>query len=215
MKIKAAIFDLDGTLLDSMHIWDTLAEDYLLSVGAQPKAELREKLHAFTLREAAEYLKSEYSLPYTVAQILGNIIENVRSFYFNTASLKEGAFDFLKLLRHKQIKLCIATAGERELAEAALKRCGIFEFFDKIFTCAEIGHSKREPHIFLEALAFLNISPEEVLVFEDAYFAAKTAKELGFKVCGVFDKSENEAEALKALADFYITSFKEKGVYID
>lgn len=215
MNFNAVIFDLDGTLLDSMHIWDTLAEDYLKSVGVEAKPGLCDAVNTLMMEDAAVYLKKEYSLPYPTEKILEDIFAIVDDFYFNTTVLKHGVLDFLAQLKEKKIKMCIATASERYVVEAALKRCMAYEFFDRIFTCSEVGHSKTEPDIFFKAAEFLQEVPENILVFEDAHFAAQTAKDVGFKVCGVFDPSEKCIEELKRTADFYINSFKEAGDLID
>lgn len=215
MKFNAVIFDLDGTLLDSMYIWDTLAGDYLKSVGIKPHNGLSDEVNTLMMEDAAVYLKEEYALPYPTEKILKDIFAIVDDFYFNTTSLKEGVFEFLNLLKNSGIKMCIATASERYVVEAALKRCNVYDFFDRIFTCSEVGHSKTKPDVFFEAAKFLNEQPKDILVFEDALFAAQTAKTAGFKVCGVYDQSEKCTDELKITADYYINSFKEAGGLID
>ncbi len=215
MKFNAVIFDLDGTLLDSMYIWDTLAGDYLKSIGIKPRDGLSDEVNTLMMEDAAIYLKEEYNLPYPTEKILEDIFAIVDDFYFKKASLKDGVFEFLNLLKNYGIKMCIATASERYVVEAALKRCQIYNFFDRIFTCSEVGNSKTKPDIFFEAAEFLEEPPKDILVFEDALFAARTAKNSGFKVCVVYDQSEKCVEELKRTADYYINSFKEAGDLID
>ena len=215
MNFNAVIFDLDGTLLDSMYIWDTLAGDYLKSIGIKPRDGLSDEVNTLMMEDAAIYLKEEYALPYSTEKILDDIFAIVDDFYFNTASIKEGVYDFLNLLKNLGIRMCIATASERYVVEAALKRCKVYDFFDRVFTCSEVGYSKTKPDIFFEAAKFLNEQSKDILVFEDALFAAQTAKNAGFKVCGVYDQSEKCVEELKRTADYYINSFKEAGALID
>ena len=215
MNFNAVIFDLDGTLLDSMYIWDTLAEDYLKSIGVEAKPGLCDAVNTLMMEDAAVYLKEEYALSYPTEKILDDIFAIVDDFYFNIASLKDGVLDFLTKLKNWGIKMCIATASERYVVEAALKRCRVYDFFDRIFTCSEVGCSKTEPKIFFEAAEFLGEQPKDILVFEDALFAAQTAKNAGFKVCGVYDPSEKCTEELKSTADYYINSFKGAGGLID
>ncbi len=215
MNFNAVIFDLDGTLLDSMYIWDTLAEDYLKSIGVEAKPGLCDAVNTLMMEDAAVYLKEEYSLPYPTEKILADIFAIVDDFYFNTSVLKDGVLDFLTQLNNLGIKMCIATASERYVVEAALKRCLVFDFFDRIFTCSEVGYSKTDPKIFFEAAEFLGEQPKDILVFEDALFAAQTAKNAGFKVCGIYDPSEKCITELKRTVDFYINSFKEAGDLID
>ena len=215
MNFNAVIFDLDGTLLDSMYIWDTLAEDYLKSIGVEAKPGLCDAVNTLMMEDAAVYLKEEYALSYPTEKILDDIFAIVDDFYFNITSLKDGVLDFLTQLKNSGIKMCIATASERYVVEAALKRCRVYDFFDRIFTCSEVGRSKTDPDIFFEAAKFLEEQPKDILVFEDALFAAQTAKNSGFKVCGVYDPSEKCTEELKSTADYYINSFKEAGGLID
>lgn len=215
MKINAAIFDLDGTLLDSMSIWEHLCERYLLSLGKNPDPELNQVISTMTILQACEYLINEYQLDSSPEEIAAMLQSTVKDFYFYEAQLKPGVRDFLAKLSGRGIKMCIATASDRPYVEAALKRCGIFEYFDKIFTCSEIGFSKQSPDIFNTATKFLNTEISKTAVFEDAYFAAQTAKGLGYFVCGVFDQSEPKTNKLKEIADIYIKDFNEAGAYFD
>lgn len=208
MKIEGAIFDLDGTLLDSMIIWDTVGEDYLLSLGIRPREDLREALKPMSLLQAAEYFKAAYGVEKTTEEIMDGINSIVEQFYISETVLKDGVADFLQKLARRKVKMCIATATDQYLVEAALKRCGILQYFTGIFTCSEVGHGKDEPVIYEKALEHLGTEKGSTLVFEDAVHAIETAKRAGFVVAGVFDKSEKQ-EKVRALSDFYITDFRE------
>lgn len=205
--IKGAIFDLDGTLLDSMVLWDTLGERYLLSIGQKPHEDLRETFKTSSLKQAADYLKKEYSLSFSVSEIMNGINSLAEHFYYHEASLKAGVKVFLAFLKDNGVKMCIATATDKYLAEAALKRCGIDKYFSEIFTCTEIGHGKDEPIIFQEALGHLGTEKNETFVFEDALYAIKTAKKYGFKIAAVYDEYSKEQAEIKELADIYIEDF--------
>lgn len=209
MNVKAVIFDFDGTLFDSMGIWESAGADYLSSIGYRAEDGLAAKMGALSMTQSAEYLKEHYALPLTVEEIIRGVNETVRDFYFNLAKPKEGAETLLRKLREKGIGTCIATASDRPLIEAALERCGMLKYFDFILTCTEVGHGKDEPYVFERALERLGTEKDRTAVFEDAYYAAKTAKDAGFFVVGVHDRYEARAEELRALADVYIGGFPE------
>ena len=140
MKLKCVIFDFDGTLFDSMYLWDTVAESYVRSRGKEPKPTVREEVRALSLLQAAEHLKKEYDLAETPEEIMAGIDGIIEHFYRDEVQPKPGVVPFLKELRAKGVDVCIATATDRYLIEAALRRCGIENLFDAIFTCSEVGH---------------------------------------------------------------------------
>lgn len=211
MSIKSIIFDFDGTLFDTMSIWETAGADYLSSLGYASEKDLGKKLKEMSLMQSAAYLREHYGLPMSAEEILSGVNKTVEDFYFYRAMPKENVLTALAGLREKGIKLCIATATDRYLVEAALKRCGLFDCFDAIFTCTEAGHGKDEPYIFEAACEAMGAGKSATAVFEDSYHAAKTAKGAGFFLVGVYDRYEKRTAELKALADLYINSFDEVG----
>ncbi len=216
MKITGAIFDLDGTLLDSMFIWDNIGKDYLLSLGITPKEDLDEILKPLSLKQAAEYLQCEYKLKAGTEEIISGINNMITDFYSDTVLPKEGVLPFLQHLKNKGIKMCIATATDRHLAESALKRTLLSEFFSEIFTCGSVGFGKDNPTIYNAALNHLGTNKDTTVVFEDAIHAISTAKKEGYFVVGVYDNSEQcNAEKIKDMSDIYIHSFHEMRAYID
>lgn len=214
-KIKGAIFDLDGTLLDSMYIWDTIGVDYLKQKGITPESNFRETVKPMSLYQSACYAKERYNIADSTDVIMSDINKMVESFYINDALPKEGVKEFLYELEKKGVQMCIATATDRYLAEAALKRNGMTGFFKEILTCTEVGCGKDEDKIYNMAAECLCADKNEVMVFEDASHAAATAKRAGFMVCGVYDRSETDFDTLIKNSDVYIKSFKEAGDYID
>lgn len=214
--IKGAIFDLDGTLLDSMPIWDTLGEDYLKSIGKEPKKDLKEKISVMSLKQAAEYFISEYGVNLNPTKIMEEFNDMLSNFYYKKAFVKEGAKEFLERLKKKNIKMCVVTATDKVLAQQSLKNNQMLEYFEYIFTCNEMGYGKDSEEIFNEAVKSLGTEKEHTIIFEDALYAIKTAKKTGMPVVAVFDESaENEKEEIKNLADLYIHSFVEMGEHID
>ena len=209
MRIRGAIFDVDGTLLDSMFIWDTIGEAYLRSIGYQPKENLNETFKNMSLHQAARYYQTEYGVTRSIDEIMDGVNAMLERYYRFEVPLKPGVAELLEWLRQGGVRLCIATATDRHLVEAALDRCGVLSCFGEIFTCNEVGHGKDEPDIFEAALRFLGTRREETLVFDDALYAVRTAKEAGFPVAAVYDSHEKNQEGLRALADFYIEDFSQ------
>lgn len=204
MIIHGAIFDVDGTLLDSMSIWDTIGENYLRSIGYKPREDLNEALKKMSLYQAACYYRSEYGVTLSIAEIMDGVNAMLERYYQWEVPLKAGAAGLLERLRQAGVKLCIATATDRCLVDAALSRLGVRSYFEKIFTCSEAGHGKDEPYIFDAALRFLGTEKSETLVFDDALYAIQTAQNAGFPVAAVYDAHELEQEKIHCLADFYL-----------
>lgn len=209
MKIKGAIFDLDGTLLDSMIVWDTIAEDYLRSRGIEPRENLTEKFKDMSLTQAARYYQRVYGLPDSVDAIIDGVKRLIATFYIEKVQAKAGALALLEQLQKMGVKMCVTTAADKFLATSALERNGLLPYFTAIIGCDEIGHSKDEPDIFFAAQRLLGTAQAYTWVFEDALHAVKTAKAAGFPVIGVYDKAESEAKAVQIAADYYIHSFTE------
>ena len=205
--IKGAIFDMDGTVLNSMWVWHDLGKRYLAKRGILAEEGLSEKLLRLSLDQGAKYLKERYALNCTEWQIADGINELVRRDYIQNVQLKRGAAELLKKLYSAGVKICAATATDEKLIDAALRRCGVRKYFDGIFTCTAVGHGKDEPDVFEIALAFLGTEKGETFIFEDALHAADTAKRAGFKVVGVYDASELFGDRLKTLAEYYTVDF--------
>ncbi|MGN0349301.1 MAG: HAD family hydrolase [Roseburia sp.] len=213
--IQGAIFDLDGTLLDSMSVWDTIGEDYLRSLGMEPKENLRETFQAFTLEQSAEYYREHYGVTLSVTEIIKNVNAMVENYYIEIVPLKPGVKELLTKLHNHGVKMCIATATDRYLAEAALKRCGVRKFFSEIFTCAQVGKSKEDPGIYHAALEHLGTDKTQTVVFEDACYALKTAKADGFVAAAVYDAYEDNQKEMRAISDFYIDDFSDIDVFLN
>lgn len=200
--IKAAIFDLDGTLLDSTNMWENLGERFLQSLDIVPEEDLRDKIWDLSLPESAAFFKREYELSLSEEEIIARLNELSESVYTSEAPLKSGVKRLLGSLQMLDIKTALATAADKNLASAALARTGISEHFSGIFSCSEHG-AKTSPDIFLKAAELLGTNPQETVVFEDSLTAVQTAKAAGFITAAVFDKSEKNPDLLRDTADFY------------
>ena len=205
--IKGAIFDVDGTLLDSMGVWDTIGEDYLRSLGYEPREKLNEKFRTMSIREAAAYYISEYGVALTVEEICRQVNGWIELFYREEAQLKPGAADFVKRLHESGVKLAIATATDDFLVEAALRRCGVLEYFSSLITCTHVNCGKDRPEVYRAAMETLGSSREETVVLEDSLKALRTARDDGFLTVGVCDRFERDQAGLAALAHIYIKDF--------
>ena len=207
--IRGAIFDLDGTLLDSMAVWATLGERYLRSIGYEPRERLGETFKTFSTEQAARYYREHYGVPLSVPEIVAGVNAMIDRFYREEVRPKPGVEPFLRCLRSMGLRLCVATANDGTLAREALERCGMLDCFTAIFSCADLGlGGKGEPDIFRAALAHLGTEKAETAVFEDTLHAVRTAKADGFPVVAVYDPYEPEQEALRALADYYLISYE-------
>ena len=205
--IKGAIFDLDGTLLDSMFIWDTIGEEYLRSLGKEPHEDLKETFMTLTLEEAAVYYREHYGVTLSVGEIVDGVNSMVEETYRTKVTLKPGISEYLAWLKENGVRMCVATVTDRYLVEETLDRLGVRHYFSEIFTCAEVGFGKDKPIIYQKALEHLGTEKSDTYVFEDLPFALNTAKTDGFPTVGVYDRHEVHQDELKGLADYYVLDF--------
>lgn len=198
-----AIFDLDGTLLDSMPVWKDAGNVFLARLGKQGEEGLDRKLFPLSVLEGAKYLKEHYALALTPQEIVDGLDDTIAEAYRTSIPLKEGARELIKALSRRGIPLAVATATDRPLVETALVRLGVAGYFTALFTCGEVGKGKGESAAVYEAAAAsIGVPSAHCWVFEDALHAARTAKNAGFRVVGVYDEaSGREWQELSALAD--------------
>lgn len=209
-KFKGIILDLDGTVLDSMGAWHNVGSDFLKDHGITPPDDLEEVLKPMSFYESANYFIDNYNMTYSPEEIMAKVYDKVAYKYKNTVKLKAGSAKYLKIQHENGIEMCIATATDKELAQRALEREGIYQYFSFIITCDEVGKGKEDPLIYMKALQRLKMNIEEVCVFEDALHCANTAKKAGFYVVGVYDEySHKDMKELKNTCDKYIMSYDE------
>lgn len=207
--IRGAIFDADGTLLDSMGMWETAGVRYLESLGVEARPGLREVLFPMSLADCAVYLRREYGLTETEPEIEDGINRIIRIFYTQEVEAKPGAAEFLEGLRRRGIGITLATATDRSCIVAGLNRAGLLSYFDEIFTCGELGLDKNTPEIFHMARNRMGTKPEDTWVFEDAVHAAGTAFRGGFKVAGVADPYSDQ-DALRKVCHIYLPELNDE-----
>lgn len=215
MNFKGAIFDLDGTLLDSMPIWNGIGEKYLLSKGIAPQENLSKRFREMDLLQAAEYYRERYGITDGTQEITRGIERLIEHFYRCEVTAKDGAKEFLERLKSANIRMCVATANSKELAVAALKHCGLCDYFEMIFTTNDMECGKNSPAIYDKALAFFGLQKQEVIVFEDALHAIQTAAKAGYTIAAVQDNSAKaDEQEIKRIADFYISDYREVDFYV-
>ena len=209
-NIKGAIFDVDGTLLDSMPIWENLGERYLAGLGIAAEPGLTGILNTMSTRQGAEYLIRHYRLKESMEETMDGINRLLLQFYSLSAPLKVGVQECLVMLGGRNITLTAATSSERPNVEAAMERLDIRGYFQEILTCSEMHTDKTQPDIFLAAAEKMHTQPEETLVFEDAYHAVQTAKAAGFLTIALYDRSsEAQEREIRRISDGYFRTMED------
>lgn len=206
--IKAVIFDLDGTLIDSMQVWYKVDKQFLIENGIEnPPPEISEQVKKMTIFQSSQLFIDEFNLKCTQEYVINRIEELVRIEYAERIPLKPFVNETLDVLDSMNIPYCIATATYKSLAQAVLKRCGIIDRFRFILTDVEYPNGKKFPDIFLGACERFGTKPYETLVVEDSLHCIETAKKAGFPVVAVYDKaSEIDRKAIENTADYYFES---------
>lgn len=208
--MTGAIFDVDGTLLDSMPIWEDVSVRYLKSLGVEAESNLSQKLERMSVEEGAAYIKGNYHLRESEEEIAAATLKIVEDFYYNEAPLKPGVREYLAKLKKEKIPMVIATSSVRLHVEAALRRLGVLSCFDKIFTCSEVGEGKTRPLIYEKAGEYIGGDFRDIYVFEDAIHALETAKQAGFYTVAVYDPSaEKDWGRLQEEADVSVTDMRQ------
>ena len=207
---KAVIFDLDGTLVDSMWMWKAIDIEYLAKFGISLPQTLQKDIEGMSFSETAVYFKNTFHISDSLDKIKQDWNQMAYEKYTKEVSFKAGAKEFLEHCKKKGIKLGIATSNSKELVDATMDALGAREYFDCIMTACEVKKGKPAPDIYLEVAKRLHVNTYECLVFEDVEMGILAGKNAGMEVCAVEDDfSLDQTEKKKALADYYVKDYYE------
>ena len=208
LDVKAAIFDMDGTLVDSLMLWDILTEAmakaYPHKVGTVITEEDDKAIRVLPLRDGMQLLHDHYGIADSGEELFRLATDTFADFYANRVQLKAGVRDFLDYLQARGVKMCIASATAPDLVESAMDHCGIRHYFDTVFSCGVLGKGKDTPDIYLMAMEHLGEDMAHTWVFEDAFVAIQTATGIGMQTVGIYDKYNPYQDEIKAMATHYI-----------
>ena len=179
-----SIFDVDGTILDSMEVWNTLASQYVQSLGKVPEKNLDEIVSDMSLEQSATYLKNHYKINNQEERIISEILNFISDFYEYEVNLMPG---FKEFISHYDSINVIGTSCDEELVKIALNRLGVLTYFEDIITCSKVNKSKDDSDFYLACAQALKQRPEDIVVFEDADYCIDVARKVGFKVIKIKD----------------------------
>ncbi len=208
IRISGAIFDLDGTLLDSTSVWDDFADRFFDGTGIEPPKDLRSKISAMTLPACADFVKESYNLPGTREELMDKVNRPLVDYYANRVAPKKGAVEFVRRLKENGIPMCVASATDAGLCRLGLERTGMADCISEVVSCTDTGLSKTTPAIFEYCVKKIGSVRETTVVFEDALHAVRTAHEGGFKVAAIDEPYEApRKEQILRFCDLYLPDF--------
>lgn len=208
MKFDCAIFDLDGTLINSQEMWTRVKTEVLTDRGIPCSAEDERYLKSMELPATSQALSKEWPTGITPEQAMEEVLQSVRYHYSNTVGLNKGAMELLKKLHSLGVTCCLGTASNLDWIEPVITRLGIKEQMDIIVTCEMVGKDKHFPDCFLEVARRAGVDPSRAVVFEDAGYSLRAAKSVGFWTVGINEPaSDGTAEELKEICNWFVDDF--------
>ena len=209
LDIKAVIFDLDGTLLDSCKVWWEVDQNFFKKRGREVPQDYGKIIGTMGLAQAAVFTKETYGIEESPEEIFSEWMDAVVSKYSEEVKLKPHAREYLEFLAKNNIPLAVATAASRVMYEPCLKNNGVYYYFDHICDVKKFKEGKNTPELFLHVANLLGYKPSEILIFEDTLHAIKVALEAGFNVCSVYEETCRDEEEKREISSLYITDFNE------
>ena len=209
-NIKACIFDLDGTLVDSMWMWPEIDKEYLGRFGIEYDDNLKNEIDGISFHETAVYFKNKFGISDSIEKICKDWEDMAYDKYKYEVKEKRGCQKFLEQLKSKGIKMGIATSNNRSMVDVVLESLGMKNFFEVITTSDEVKKGKPAPDVYLTTAKLLNVEPKHCLVFEDVVAGIISGKSAGMKVCAIEDDFTKEVrQKKKELSDYYIVDYSE------
>lgn len=210
-KFDGAIFDMDGTILDSLGVWENIDREFLEKKrGIAVPDDYVHSIAAMSFAEIADYTIERFKLKDSPRALMQEWTDMACYEYANNIKLKPFAKEYIAKIKKMGKRIALCTSSPKSFFEPALKNNGIYDMFDAFANTCEAGLGKNSPRVYLLAAEKIGVSAEKCLVFEDVFAAAECAKSIGMAVCGVYDKrSRMHEERLRELCDYYIDGFEE------
>jgi len=206
--MKYAIFDFDGTLADSMIMWRSVGKSFLSQQGYPPLKFTKQSSNDTWEHDFLAEVNKQLGLDITYEYFFNWFSEYVKEQYSNVIPLKDTAYNFLETLYNNGVKMCICSSTHREMMQPAIERLNLSRFFEFTCHCNEFGKEKNDSSIFIYCMEKLGAcSPAEVCVFEDAFYAANTARNAGFYTVGIYDSTEHKIDQMKEICHQYINNY--------
>ena len=207
-KIKGAVFDMDGTLVDSLFLWDKIwsifGENYRADPSFRPCPEDDRAVRTMTLKDVMDYIHARYEMGKSGEELLEMTNRIIMKFYRDEVCMKDGALEYLHHLNEQKIPCVLATATAMPFVKLALEHCKIRPLFAHVLSCADLGKGKEFPDIYLLAAERMGLKPEEICVFEDSLVALRTAKAAGMATVGIYDPYNYGQKEIQEISDIYI-----------
>jgi len=208
MNITGAIFDMDGTLVDSLgfwdHIWRRLGEIFLNDESFRPDPVTEKGVRTATLYDASALVHKNCAVGKSTDEVFEIIDSELYSYYKNTGELKEGVREFLENLLERGVKMCVATATAPHLISVLMEKFNLYKYFPKLISCSDVGKGKEHPDVFIAAHKYLGTPKESTWIFEDSIVAIETATTAGYNTVGIYDKFNFSLNKVKELSGVYI-----------